>query len=172
MDDTKKQPTLMELSVAIAPLTHITQVRLLKSSIEAKAITTDAPIRLQHSFDALTELDKEANNLSVRASLEIAAGDVLHISAEFVLDYRISESPVEITDEAADAFGKMNGIHNIWPYWREYVQSVSVRAGLPPLVVPLVTGASLVAYYKARCALSKTHESTEAAAMQSEGAVA
>ena len=140
----------MDLSVAIAPLTHITNIRLLKSSIEAKAWSGDAPVTLQHSFDATSELDREAKILSVRTSLEISAGDVLQVSAEFLLDYTISDSPVEITDEAADAFGKMNGIHNIWPYWREYVQSASVRAGLPPLVVPLITGKSLVAYYKTK----------------------
>lgn len=150
MDITNKRPTLMDLSVAIAPLTHITNIRLLKSSIEAKAWTDDAPVTLQHSFDATAELHREAKSLSVHTSLEIVAGDVLRVVADFLLDYTVSDSPVEITDEAADAFGKMNGIHNIWPYWREYVQSVSARAGLPPLVVPLITAKSLMAYYKTK----------------------
>jgi hypothetical protein len=161
MDANKKQSTLMDLSVAIAPLTHIIEIRLLKSSIESKAGGDDAPIRLQHSFDATTKLDREAKKLTVCASLEVVAGDVLRVSAEFTLDYRISESPVEITDEAADAFGKMNGIHNVWPYWREYVQSVSARAGLPPLVVPPVTGASLEAYYRAKYANANANKGTD-----------
>jgi preprotein translocase subunit SecB len=107
-------------------------------------------------FDATTKLDREAKGLSVHTFLEVVAGDALKISAEFALEYSVSESPIGITDEAASAFGKMTGIHNVWPYWREYVQSVSVRAGFPPLVLPLVTGASLVAYYSAKDASDST----------------
>ena len=35
------------------------------------------------------------------------------------------------------AFAKSNGMLNIWPYWRECVQSTVLRAGLPPLTLPL-----------------------------------
>ncbi len=91
----------------------------------------------------------------------VAAGDVLQVSAVFILDYNIAESPVGITDEAANAFGKMNGIHNVWPYWREYVQSVSTRVGFPPLTLPLVTGASLLEYYKVKDASVKDMKDTE-----------
>jgi preprotein translocase subunit SecB len=45
-----------------------------------------------------------------------------------------SEPP---TDQQMKAFAKTNGMLNIWPYWREYVQSATLRAGLPPLTLPL-----------------------------------
>lgn len=36
------------------------------------------------------------------------------------------------------AFARTNALFNVWPYWREFVQSMASRAGLPPLVVPLL----------------------------------
>ena len=80
----------------------------------------------------------------------LAAGDLLRVTAEFILDYRVDESLTGIPDEAATAFGKMNGIHNIWPYWREYVQSTSMRAGFPPIAIPLMTVGSMLAHYARR----------------------
>lgn len=35
------------------------------------------------------------------------------------------------------AFANTNGMLNVWPYWREFVQSITSRAGLPPLTLPL-----------------------------------
>ncbi|HEX9883411.1 MAG TPA: hypothetical protein VGA79_05555, partial [Desulfobaccales bacterium] len=33
---------------------------------------------------------------------------------------------------------KINPISNAWPYWREFVQSMSARMGFPALTVPLL----------------------------------
>lgn len=35
------------------------------------------------------------------------------------------------------SFAKANGMLNVWPYWRDFVQSSVQRAGLPPLTLPL-----------------------------------
>ena len=69
-----------------------------------------------------------------------------------VLDYSLDETALNLAtiDRIAMAFGKINGIFNIWPYWREYVQSSISRIGLPPVAIPLMTGASVVAYYNAK----------------------
>lgn len=34
-------------------------------------------------------------------------------------------------------FANVNGVYNAWPYWRELVQSITVRMGLPPIVLPV-----------------------------------
>jgi hypothetical protein len=150
------QPSLMDLSTAIAPLTRIRQIRLVKSSIESKPIEIPESSPLQHSFDATASLNQEAGTLDVYASLAVTAGDFLRIEAEFLLNYTIAKA-IPIPDEVIAAFGKMNGIHNVWPYWREYVQSVSMRAGFPPVALPLMTGASMLEYYaeKERAAASE-----------------
>jgi preprotein translocase subunit SecB len=35
-------------------------------------------------------------------------------------------------------FAKINPIYNAWPYWREFVQSMTIRMGFPALTIPLL----------------------------------
>jgi len=37
-----------------------------------------------------------------------------------------------------DMFANVNGVFNCWPYWREFVQNITTRMGLPSLIVPLL----------------------------------
>jgi len=62
------------------------------------------------------------------------------ILAQYCLKYAMecSESDVEIDPQNAEAFGKVNGIYNAWPYLREYVQSCLSRLALPPYELPLL----------------------------------
>jgi preprotein translocase subunit SecB len=62
--------------------------------------------------------------------------NVIDISGrvEAIYDLPDSEPP---TEPQMNAFAKTNGMLNVWPYWREYVQSATLRAGLPPLTLPL-----------------------------------
>ena len=137
----------MDLCTAIAPWAHIKQIRLLRSSIESNLGDVAAASPLGSSFDATAVVDREGGALTVHASLTVSAGDFLRIDAEYILDYSVDKSPLGITEEAATAFGKLTGIYNVWPYWREYIQSTSMRVGLPPVTLPLVTAASMLAYY-------------------------
>lgn len=62
------------------------------------------------------------------------------ISARITLTYA-SPKACEFTEEHLNAFARTNGIFNAWPYWRELVQSCTVRMGLPAFTVPsLKTG--------------------------------
>jgi hypothetical protein len=40
-------------------------------------------------------------------------------------------------------FSQTVGVQNVWPYWREFVQSMPARMGLPPLRMPLLNPAQL-----------------------------
>jgi hypothetical protein len=58
------------------------------------------------------------------------------IEASFVLLY--SASNLEgINQENIEMFGKLNGIYNAWPYWREFLQNSISRMCLPPLTAPV-----------------------------------
>jgi len=81
----------------------------------------DWGFRARHRYD-LTIKQGESEKVYVK------------ISCTFVTDYR-SEQP--ITDELFDIFKKVNLPLNTWPYFREFVQSSTVRIGLPPLVLPV-----------------------------------
>lgn len=72
------------------------------------------------------------------ASLDEASeADLVRIEAEYCLQYRLS-SFADVRKQHIDAFGRLNGLYNAWPYWREFVQSATVRMGLPPLTIPVL----------------------------------
>ena len=147
MEVSAKQPSLTDLAVVIAPWAHIKQIRLVRSVIESNISQEPPTSQLHHTFDATTTLNRERQILTVHVSLAVWLGDFVRITAEFVLEYAVAKSPVEVNDQVDNAFGKMTGVYNAWPYWREYVQSTISRLGLPPLALPLITAASMMAYY-------------------------
>jgi preprotein translocase subunit SecB len=58
------------------------------------------------------------------------------IEGTFVAFYSL-ESIENFTDENLQAFAQVNGVFNVWPYWRELAQSMVSRMGLPPFTVPV-----------------------------------
>ncbi len=60
----------------------------------------------------------------------------VEIEAEFCAHYRLSPSadPEELIP-ALEEFGRYNLGYHVWPYWREYVQSVCTRIGIPTIPI-------------------------------------
>ena len=58
------------------------------------------------------------------------------IEATFILNYEVP-SRQNFEDKNLHAFAATNGVFNVWPYWREYVQSTTTRMGLPPITLPV-----------------------------------
>lgn len=56
------------------------------------------------------------------------------ITATFVANY-YSESKLSVG--SVKAFAANNAGFNVWPFWREYVQSTCCRLGIDPIEVPL-----------------------------------
>lgn len=56
------------------------------------------------------------------------------IEADFEAHY-ISEN--ELEEDCLQAFGEFNVGYHVWPYWREYVQSTCMRAGITLISIPL-----------------------------------
>lgn len=42
----------------------------------------------------------------------------------------------ELSEEELEAFGTNNVGYNVWPYWREYLQSTCTRIGVQPIRTP------------------------------------
>jgi hypothetical protein len=59
----------------------------------------------------------------------------VEITCRFVLVYGLPSFD-GLTDENFAAFGSTSGVFSVWPYWREYVHSTSLRLSVPPLVLP------------------------------------
>lgn len=84
------------------------------------------------------------NQLRVTADLRFRAKHVglddasaAEVSATFELDYGLPND-ANFTQEHFDAFAELNGVFNAWPYFREFLQSSTVRLGLPAFTLPLL----------------------------------
>jgi len=64
------------------------------------------------------------------------AEPLYQIEAAFEIDYEMIDS---IEQAALEEFAKYNAVHNVWPFWRQYVFSMTNQAGLPCPEVPLNT---------------------------------
>ena len=129
-----------------APVSERVQIEhvILAESVTRRRPRCDAPPKeLSLNVDVKTEARKQDLIVQVlprftligRDDIE-SAEESLRIEALFVVLYRVPTLD-GITKENIDAFGEMNGVYNVWPYWREFVQSMTVRMGLPPLTVPV-----------------------------------
>ena len=67
---------------------------------------------------------------------------VVSIRAGFELRYHLPEG-MQPDVEDLNAFAEINGVYNVWPYWREVVQNTFARMSLPPVTLPLYKVSSL-----------------------------
>ncbi|MGB0721760.1 MAG: hypothetical protein ACPGU7_05115 [Gammaproteobacteria bacterium] len=56
------------------------------------------------------------------------------IEASFIVEYLTDEV---LDDESIRVFANINGVHNVWPFWRQHVNDVVDRGRLPRIVIPL-----------------------------------
>lgn len=57
------------------------------------------------------------------------------VFATFVANYLVEEI---FDKENFEKILQQMAVHHLWPYWREFAQSMSIRMGLPPFPVPLI----------------------------------
>lgn len=69
------------------------------------------------------------------------AKPVISILASFIAEFTILEPHSD--KETFNKFLNQIGLLGIWPYWREFVQSMTTRMGLPAFPVPLINIAAL-----------------------------
>lgn len=61
----------------------------------------------------------------------------LDILASFELVYRL-DTDEDFDDESLEQFCVFNATFNAWPYFREFVQSMTQRLGITPFVLPVL----------------------------------
>lgn len=139
----KSNRTKYDLAAQVATYVELQSVTLIASKTKRGNPKPDAgPAGLAINVQVNASADKKLKiiDVIVRCSLsagyEEAAQNVLNIEANFLLRYSVP-SPEVLTPARIKAFGELNGILNVWPYWREFVQSMTVRMGFPALVIPV-----------------------------------
>ncbi len=99
----------------------------------------------EESFSVLTVLYQAAFRLLPPDLPEGVAEDpeqvskytLVEVRAEFVAEYTLTCE--NLGKDAIEEFCKRNVGHNVWPYWREFAQSMAFRMRLPSIVVPFYT---------------------------------
>ncbi len=133
----------VELSAQVSDRVQIRHVILAESVVRRRADCSEPPSELSLRVEVKTEASKQDQLLLVFPRFTLTGRDgtksseeTLRIEALFVVKYQLTRHD-GLKKSHFDAFGKVNGVFNVWPYWREYVQSVTVRMGLPPLTIPV-----------------------------------
>ena len=134
---------MLDLAAPVSDRVQIRHVILAESVARHRALCAGPPAELSLNVNVRTESKEKDQLIQVFPRFTLigrdspdSAEEVLRVEAMFVVAYHVP-SFEGIGKENIDAFGQMNGIYNVWPYWREFVQSITVRMGLPPLTVPV-----------------------------------
>lgn len=133
----------MDLAAPVSEQVEVMEILLAESMTKRGDVRDRLPVKLAMSGKVETQVDKDEKVVRVRPRFVLSAKydeangeELLRIEAQFVLHYRLP-SLEGLKKANFAAFGELNGIYNAWPYWREFVQSTTVRMGLPPLTVPV-----------------------------------
>lgn len=77
----------------------------------------------------------------VHSATEAAVGEGgMDLGAGFVLTYQLMTAPppAELREDLFMAFSRINGLINVWPYFREFAHQAASRMGYPNVIVPLL----------------------------------
>lgn len=141
----------MEAAAQIAQRFVLQEIILVDAKINRDPlIASPEALSLEHkcSTDSLSPSDKE--KYIVLCNFRVAAFNgkelsklVMQIEASFCASY-VKKPDILMPDDVdslityAEYLMTINPISDAWPYWREFVQSMSSRMGFPALTVPLL----------------------------------
>lgn len=80
---------------------------------------------------ATAALGEDVHNNPDEMSKQVRA----EITATYVAEYRVTCNDLDL--DAVQEFARRNAGYHVWPYWREYVQSVCGRMHLPMVIMPM-----------------------------------
>lgn len=134
----------LKLAGQVTPLVEIEDVRLLRLSGRVYPGTDrEAKSTARFPLPRSTRYRQDGNNIfvEIRFSMEgvqerEAAKKLVDLLAIFEVSYRLNR-PVRLSRPQLKAFSEINAPYNAWPYWRELVQGMIARMGLPRLVAPV-----------------------------------
>lgn len=144
-------PTDFALAQTIARDVKLVAVTLCSTDLDSRVDPLHPPAELQldHGYRARFELRPSAPehvyvfiDFKFEAALgqesgEPASKPTLSLNATYLALYELP-SATQRDERALQYFAQLNGTYNIWPYWRELVQTVTGRVGLTSYVVPVL----------------------------------
>lgn len=132
----------LELASLVAECVEIHNIAQVSFSASLGSLRDDLPDQIELSVNVETSFNRADKTIFVRTRFRFAARydateqDAVCIQACYLLHYSVPTFE-GIRKPNVVAFGELNGVHNAWPYWREFVQSATTRLGLAPLTLPV-----------------------------------
>ncbi len=134
----------VKLAIAVHQNAALSKVRLVKARLNSKLGPDAGSGEIDVSFHfktKLVELGAEALRFEIQFRMAglrgIVPEEIVGVDCTFEAVYDLRPDFV-VTKEMVEAFQKGNAIFNVWPYFREYLQSSLTRMGYPPLVAPFL----------------------------------
>lgn len=139
----RSAPSKMDLAALVSARVERVEIALIES-VAKRGVRRDNPsLKAGITMNVHTEANIEERVVRVRPHFTLIAkyadaddDELLRMAATFLLEYSLS-SFAGLKKPNFDAFGELNGVYNVWPYLREFVQSTTVRMGLPGLTIPV-----------------------------------
>lgn len=105
----------------------------------------DLGLHMEHraSYEFIPENDEAPPVLVVTLSFDVAIRaeashqPVFQVRVVFNASYALNRGMPDEAANSFDAFAQTNSVIHAWPYFRELVQSILWRSGLPPFPLPL-----------------------------------
>lgn len=145
----EQESTETRMAVEVHQSTSISQIRLVRAKLSAPAINPGPeaenrePISIDFSFRSKA-LEAPSGIIRIEIAFKMSgtrvdsAALVVSVECAYAADYTITRDGFMPTAEQIKAFKDGNAIFNVWPYFREYLQSSLVKMGLPPLTAPFL----------------------------------
>lgn len=136
---------LMQRVGAVAQAFELESIRFVRCEFAYEEVPENSEIPIELGIkDQCVSLDDSV--LTVGMTFEMVApspfedahGRRVTVRGQISITYERQPDAEVSSQENIDAFGRVNGIYNAWPYIREYVQSSLVRLGLPAFDLPLL----------------------------------
>ena len=94
------------------------------------------PIDQTGSFSVLARLTAEVTPKGVAGS-PVNEAPLMRFLAIYELKYRVPSGEM-FDEDSLRQFARTNALLNVWPYWREFVQTCTLRMGMPGFVLPVL----------------------------------
>jgi hypothetical protein len=138
----------MQALARVAQWRALEDIYLVDAKISRSAIIElPEDLSLEHKCETNILFEKEKPNINkIFCNFRVAAFSsaspdklVMKIEASFCTSYVYQgKYPYDNFDDELEYWFNICPISDAWPYWREFVQSMSTRMGFPALAVPLL----------------------------------
>jgi len=139
----RKAKTKVAEGLLVSDRVQLKDVRLISCKCDQIPEATLGKKAYDIDYSTEVQIDKKNGYVIVTAKFNFEAFSesktqkpVVLMDASFLLAYKI-ENFEGLTQRGFEQFANLNGIYNAWPYWREFVQNMIARMGLPSLTIPV-----------------------------------